>query len=359
MYAYDQSAELGRGRYATVYAAKRLDKLGTDTKHGAQGEAVASDCALKIFDKKEFWKRVIKNKERADTIVREAAVQATMTTNCSKIPAFVRLRGFLETSDHIALELELLEGMDLFQYVSTRGVLPEKEAALVLRDILAVLDGMNRAGLAHRDIKPANCLVCKTSTEDASEKADCVVKVADFGMSTFVGVDGLVRGRCGTPGYVAPEIFVAGLHGGYGNKVDVFSAGVTLYVMLCGYEPFYGETDEELVAGNKAAQFEFPDNDWRNGEIVGLSLACSLTTQHEMLTLLFVPRRIVSLEAKDLVKRMMEPNPSRRLCAKEALKHPWMLRHAGATDTASVVAHSGIDALGDSLHMKGQTCVIS
>jgi serine/threonine protein kinase len=358
MYEYDQSAELGRGRYATVYAAKCRDKPGTDKNHSDQGEAVASDCALKIIDKKEFWKRVVKNKERADTVVREAAVQATMTTNCSKIPAFVRLRGFLETSDHIALELELLESMDLFQYVSARGFLPEKEAALVLRDILAVLDGMTRAGLAHRDIKPANCLVCKAATEDAPEWADCVVKVADFGMSTFVGVDGLVRGRCGTPGYVAPEIFVAGLHGGYGNKVDVFSAGVTLYVMLCGYEPFYGETDEELVAANKSAQFEFPDNDWRNGEIICLPWACSLTNIARDAHPTF-PHWLVSLEAKDLVKRMMEPNPSRRLCAKEALRHPWILRHAGATGTASVVAHSGIDALGDSLHMKGQTCVIS
>jgi serine/threonine protein kinase len=273
MYEYDESAAYGQGRYATVYPGKRRDNmmLGTHKKNGNTFEAFSSDCALKIIDKKEFWKRVVKNKERADTIVREAAVQVTMTLVCSKIPAFVRLRGFLETSDHIALELELLEGMDLFQYVSSRGVLPEKEAALVLRDILVVLDGMNRAGLAHRDIKPANCLVCKAAVEDAPEKAECIVKVADFGMSTFVGVDGLVRGRCGTPGYVAPEIFVAGLHGGYGNKVDVFSAGVTLYVMLCGYEPFYGETDEELVAGNKAAQFEFPDNDWRNGTIVGLS----------------------------------------------------------------------------------------
>lgn len=63
-----------------------------------------------------------------------------------------------------------------------------------------------------------------------------------------------------------PEIFSAGVHGGYGNKVDVFSAGVTLYVMLCGYEPFYGESDAELVAANKEAKLEFPESDWNQGK---------------------------------------------------------------------------------------------
>jgi calcium/calmodulin-dependent protein kinase I len=115
---------------------------------------------------------------------------------------------------------------------------------------------MKRIGLAHRDIKPANVLMCQTNRHGPA------AKVGDFGMSTFVDVDGQVRGRCGTPGYVAPEIFSAGVHGGYGNKVDIFSAGVTLYVMLCGYEPFYGETDEELVAANKEARVEFTEADW-------------------------------------------------------------------------------------------------
>lgn len=97
------------------------------------------------------------------------------------------------------------------------------------------------------------------------------MKVADFGMATFVGVDGLVRGRCGTPGYVAPEIFSAGLHGGYGNKVDVFSAGVVLYVMLAGYEPFYGESDDELIAANKEAKLDFPTSDWTHGKYFTLA----------------------------------------------------------------------------------------
>ena len=172
LYEYDESLEVGRGRYAGVYRAKRK---------GQDGQEVA----LKVVDKNLFWSRVVKGRERADTLIRETSVQATMTAKCANISAFVRLNGFFETSDNVVLELELLKGVDLFQYVSSKGVLSEKEAAQILRDILSVLDGMNRAGVAHRDIKPANCLMCgpDQSTLNETGTSPCVVKVADFGMS--------------------------------------------------------------------------------------------------------------------------------------------------------------------------------
>jgi serine/threonine protein kinase len=102
----------------------------------------------------------------------------------------------------------------------------------------------------------------------------------------------------------APEIFTAGVHGGYGNKVDVFSAGVTLYVMLCGYEPFYGESDAELIAANRAAVVDFPDDEWKG----------------------------VSADAKDLVRQMMHPDPRHRLSPSQALQHRWLdqVRHRSA-----------------------------
>jgi serine/threonine protein kinase len=102
----------------------------------------------------------------------------------------------------------------------------------------------------------------------------------------------------------APEIFTAGVHGGYGNKVDVFSAGVTLYVMLCGYEPFYGESDAELIAANRAAVVDFPDDEWKG----------------------------VSADAKELVRQMMHPDPRHRLSPSQALQHRWLdqVRHRSA-----------------------------
>jgi calcium/calmodulin-dependent protein kinase I len=251
LYDYDEDVMFGKGRYATVHPAKRKFEKSSDNSY---------DCTLKIVDKVEFWRRVKKTRERPDTLVREAATQATLSAKCGNVDSILRLSGFFETSENVVLEFEILEGTDLFQYVSKKGVLEELEAAHIMNDIMTGLQTMRRLGIAHRDIKPANVLMCK------KEKHGVFVKVADFGMAAFAGVDDLVRGRCGTPGYVAPEIFHAGMNNGYACGVDVFSAGVTLYVLLCGYEPFYGESDAELIEANKDADVDFSESDWDNGE---------------------------------------------------------------------------------------------
>jgi len=280
LYEYDKEDNLiGTGRYATVYKARRRDT----TKE-------TPNRALKIVDKHEFWSRVVKGRERADTIVREVSVQATLSAKGDRCATAVKIYGLFETTDAIVMECELLAGSDLFGHLSSKSALDEDEAARILRDILTGVAAMNRFGVSHRDIKPANILMNDRGKDSVS------VKVADFGMSAFVGVDGLLRGRCGTPGYVAPEIFAAGVSGGYGNKVDIFSAGVTLYIMLCGYEPFYGETDKELIDANRNATLEFSDGDWGK----------------------------VSPEARDLVETMLEVDPNKRISAREALKHPWI-----------------------------------
>jgi Protein kinase domain len=197
------SSVLGKGSYSTVYAACRQGEQ-LDGQDAADSASVPRHtCALKIFDKSLYWKMVVKGRERADTLVRETSVQATMTAKCGRISSFVRIRGFFETSDHVVLELEMLdEGTDLFKYISARGVLKEARAAEILHDMLVALQAMNRIGLAHRDVKPANVLMIPGGASKANASSTPSCKIADFGMSTFVGVDGQLRGRCGTPGFV-------------------------------------------------------------------------------------------------------------------------------------------------------------
>ena len=283
LWEFHEDLPLGSGRYASIFPARRKE-----------ADVGKSNCALKVIDKNEFWRLVIKGRERPDTIVRELVVQSTLTATFGTKPTLLQIRGFFETSDKVVIELELLDGKDLFDYISSKGVLEEEETAFIGRDILIALDNMNQAGIAHRDIKPANILM---ATCDES-KYGISVKIGDFGMSTLIGVDGLVRGRCGSPGYVAPEIFKAGPGEGYGNQVDIFSAGVTLYLMLCGYEPFYGETEKELIKANKNAELEFPESEWGK----------------------------ISSEARDLVYRMLETDPEERITAKDALEHPWIVQ---------------------------------
>ncbi len=303
IWEYKEDTPLGTGRYASIYPARRKASDDAGEEHRCDEERMQnsneeSNCALKIIDKSEFWRLVLKGRERCDTIVRELAVQSTLTAKFGTRPTFLQIRGFFETSEKVVIELELLDGKDLFEYILSKGVLEEDEAGMVIRDVLVALQSMSRAGIAHRDIKPANILMTKCD----ESKYGTSVKLADFGMSTLVGVDGLIKGRCGSPGYVAPEILKTGAGEGYRNQVDMFSTGVTLYLMLCGYEPFYGETEKELIKSNKMANVDFPESEWSK----------------------------ISPEAKDLVVQMLKADPRERITADDALKHPWTLRFCQA-----------------------------
>lgn len=302
LWEYEEDRPLGTGRYASIFPARRKMPKRTNDKeeeHRCDQERVQNDesisnVALKIIDKNEFWRLVVKGRERCDTIVRELAVQSTLTAKFGTKPTFLQIHGFFETSEKVVIELELLEGKDLFDYISSKGVLEEEEAGLIIRDVLVALNSMSRAGIAHRDIKPANILMTRCD----ENKYGTAVKLGDFGMSTLVGVDGLLRGRCGSPGYVAPEILKAEAGEGYRNQVDMFSTGVTLYLMLCGYEPFFGETEKELIKANKKADVDFPDSEWSK----------------------------ISPEAKDLVAQMLKTDPKKRITTEDAIKHPWIDR---------------------------------
>ena len=185
----DGAPEFGHGRYAVVRPAKRKDRRKvpsfTDTRYMhatnsqdsfrnvssydslggcnkssttdlEKGAVVEYNCALKIIDKKEFWSRVKKGRERKDTLVREAAVQTTLAVKGGDTTGFLRLLNIFETGEKLVLELELLKGIDLFQHISSRGVLGEVEAAHIMRDLLNCLNVLDQVGIAHRDIKPAN-----------------------------------------------------------------------------------------------------------------------------------------------------------------------------------------------------------
>lgn len=290
LYEYDKEP-LGKGVYSNVYAGRRKRRSSISTDDTITESRY--NRAFKIFEKTKFWRCVANGRERADTIVREVAVQTTLTvhTTGERDSLFVKALGFFETPEHVVLEMELVNGYVLFDYISEKcqGVLPEHRAARIMSYLLQGIDTMNSLGVAHRDIKPANVFVCGKDTDESIR-----VKIGDFGMAAFLGENGTIQGRCGTPGYVSPEIFSA--KHGYSNNVDVFSAGVTLYVMLCGYEPFYGETDAELVKANEEADVEFDRDEWKN----------------------------VSSEAQEMILQLLRKNPVDRPNAAQASKHVWL-----------------------------------
>jgi serine/threonine protein kinase len=119
------------------------------------------------------------------------------------------------------------------------------------------------------------------------------VKIADFGLSKFIGMNDLMATPCGTPEYIAPEVL---RRQKYDKAVDMWSLGVILYILLCGYPPFGDDNQTELFRQIKSADFEFDDPIWDT----------------------------ISDKGKDLVRLLLNPDPLKRYTVKQCLAHPWM-----------------------------------
>jgi len=166
-------------------------------------------------------------------------------------PNVVKLYEIFDESSRMYLVLELMTGGELFDRIVEKEHYSEKEASDTIRPIVDAIRYCHSLGIIHRDLKPENLLY-------ETAEATSVIKITDFGLARFVSNE-MATTACGTPGYVAPEV----LRGkGYGKEVDFWSIGVILYVLLCGFPPFYEETNQELFETIKKGKFDFPSPYW-------------------------------------------------------------------------------------------------
>lgn len=212
-------------------------------------------------------------------------------------PNIIRLYETFEDKQCLYLCLELCEGGELFDRIIDEGYFDEKKAADIMRQILSGIYYMHEHNIVHRDLKPENFLL-ETKAKDSP------LKVIDFGLSCkFDCKDPKAKPlttKAGTPYYVAPQV----LHGSYDHKSDVWSCGVMMYVLLCGYPPFYGDTDGQILAMVKKGEFDFPEEEWAD----------------------------VSKDAKDLVSVLLTFDEKKRCECKVALEHSWFQKNKEANN---------------------------
>ncbi|KAK3141809.1 hypothetical protein QOZ80_4BG0338570 [Eleusine coracana subsp. coracana] len=266
---YQLERKLGSGQFGTTY-------LCTERATGLR-------YACKSVSKRKLVRRAdVEDMRREITILQHLSGQANVA----------EFKGAFEDADCVHLVMELCSGGELFDRITAKGTYSERQAAAVCRDIVTVVHVCHFMGVMHRDLKPENFL-------HASPAEDAPLKAIDFGLSVFIEEGKVYKEIVGSAYYVAPEV----LQRNYGKEIDVWSAGVILYILLCGSPPFWAETEKGIFDAILVGQLDLTSAPWPS----------------------------ISESAKDLIRKMLNRDPKRRITAAQALEHPW-LKEGGAPD---------------------------
>ncbi|KAM7256815.1 hypothetical protein ACFE04_012556 [Oxalis oulophora] len=260
---YTLGKELGRGEFGVTYLC--FDNMSNE-----------------VF----ACKTIAKSKLRTEIDVEDVRREVEIMRHLPKHPNIVSFKEAYEDKEAVYLVMELCKGGELFDRIVSKGHYTERAAVEVMKSILDIVKVCHKHGVIHRDLKPENFLFA-----DGSENSQ--LKAIDFGLSIFFEQGQRFSEIVGSPYYMAPEV----LRRNYGPEVDMWSAGVILYILLCGVPPFWAETEEGIAHAIIRGSLDFERDPW--------------------------PK--VSKDAKDLVKRMLDPNPYSRMTVEEASEHAWII----------------------------------
>eukprot|EP00960_Hanusia_phi_P077804 768743-Hanusia_phi.AAC.7 len=260
---------IGKGSYATVKQAK-------DRNTGMV-------CAVKIIDKRS-------------SLFKPAALEKEINAMLKiSHPNIVRLHGVYHERSKTYLILDLMTGGTVMDRIIEMDHFQERDAIVMISDVLSAVAYLHSIGIAHRDIKPENLLYASSTPESPDYYT---IKLADFGLSSTTTEQSSMKTLCGTPTYVAPEIIDPKRKSiYYGPEVDIWSIGIVMYVMLCGFPPFFDHKTSVLFEQICQGKYDFPSPYWDG----------------------------VSSEAKDLISKMLVVNPSERYSARQCQQHPWIV----------------------------------
>ena len=194
----------------------------------------------------------------------------------------IQLYSIIQTSEKIYLIMEYAEGRELFDYIVKKKKLDEKEACNFYQQIINGIEYLHKLNIVHRDLKPENLLL------DSSKKE---IKIVDFGLSTIYNKNQLLKTACGSPCYAAPEMIKGNFYKGI--NIDIWSSGIILYAMICGYLPFEDSKNDLLYEKIVKGDFDIP--------------------------------YYISDYGKDLIKKILCVDPDKRIRVKDIKNHPWFL----------------------------------
>ena len=226
--------------------------------------------AIKSFNKKNLTNEISKNKILYETNL--------MRGLCH--PSVTKILETFETDQYYLIIMEYISGGNLQSFIKKRRKLGEKTSKILFRQIIQALKYIHSKNIVHRDIKLENILLDLNN----------IIKICDFGVGKLIKPGVMLRDQCGTPVYMAPEIIKG--EGYEGPPVDVWSAGVALYIMLTGNIPFNKDKNHDL--------------------------------KYSILNCEFKKIKDVSDQVNDLISKILEKNPNKRITVDQILEHPWL-----------------------------------
>uniref|UniRef100_A0A4W5M8S4 non-specific serine/threonine protein kinase n=1 Tax=Hucho hucho TaxID=62062 RepID=A0A4W5M8S4_9TELE len=252
---YEIERTIGKGNFAVVKLATHI--------------ITKAKVAIKIVDKTQL------DDENLKKIFREVQIMKML-----RHPHIIRLYQVMETERMIYLVTEYASGGEIFDHLVAHGRMAEKDARRKFKQIVAAVHFCHCRNIVHRDLKAENLLLDHNLN----------IKIADFGFSNLFSRGQLLKTWCGSPPYAAPELFEGKEYDG--PKVDIWSLGVVLYVLVCGALPFDGSTLQNLRARVLSGKFRIPF--------------------------------FMSTDCEYLIRHMLVLEPSRRLSMEQICKNKWM-----------------------------------
>lgn len=223
----------------------------------------------------------IKILEQADKTRVEREIKILKSLRHNNI---IQLYSVIQTVTTIYLIMEYASGKELFDHIVLKKRLQEAEACRFLQQIIYGIEYLHKLKIVHRDLKPENLLL--------DHKKD--LKIADFGLSNIYGKGEMLKTACGSPCYAAPEMIAGKSY--HGLHVDVWSSGIILYAMVCGYLPFEDKDNDVLYKKITDGKFNIPN--------------------------------FLSEGAKDIIRRILTTDPAKRITISQIKNHPWFNSHS-------------------------------
>ncbi|KAI3703832.1 hypothetical protein L1987_74027 [Smallanthus sonchifolius] len=290
-------------RVASILGEPHLDvnrDFKISKKKAGEGKfAVTYICREKSTGKKYACKMIPKKKLVTDNQKEDLKREVRIMEHLRGQRNVVELKGTYEDNKNVHLVMEYCEGGELYAKMKSNGRYSEKVAAQILSSIMKLVYSLHFMGVMHRDLKPENFLLAKKSVLPCFVDYS-MLKAIDFGLSAYIDEEKPNQEKVGTAFYVAPEVL---RRQPYGKEIDIWSAGVILYMLLTGTPPFDGENEDRIFEAVLKAKPDMENHPWPS----------------------------ISENAKKLVNAMLSVDPTKRPTAAVVLNDPWLDKNGVAT----------------------------